>query len=364
MEEKATHNLNFASGMVQSWNQFCFQGGYIEFSIMQPGTPKTTGYWPAAWIMGNLGRPGYLASTDGMWPYSYQSCDSGIMPNQTYANGTGPDEAIDSKATYASNGQISKLPGMRTPACTCPGGDHPGPNVNVGRSAPEIDCIEAQIQTKNGETHSWSSQSLQAAPFDVEYFWKNGSEYATVYDDDETAINTYHGGPLQEAVSAVSKNPDRGFQNTQGEYIRYGVEYEPDWNADGGGSVTWFIDGKATWTVKGTAVGPSAEMDIGQRTVPTEPMAIIMNLGMSSGFQTVYFNSDEEKDLTFPAIYRVDYVRVYQKDGQKDRISCDPKDHPTADYIANHPSLYANANLTTFADSGYSRPKNRYRDGC
>lgn len=347
---------------LQSWNQFCFQGGYIEYSIMQPGTPETTGYWPAAWLMGNLGRAGYLASTDGMWPYSYQSCDAGIMPNQTWANGTGPDQAINSAGTYSDNGKISHLPGMRLPACTCSGADHPGPNVNVARSSPEIDCIEAQIQTRNGATHSYSSQSLQTAPFDVDYYWGNSSADATIYDSDETQINSYVGGPLQEAVSAVSLNPDRGFQNTQGEFIRYGVEYEPDWNGDGSGSVTWFIDGKATWTVKGTSVGPSPEMDIGQRTIPTEPMSIIMNLGMASGFQPVHFTGDNA--LTFPALFRVDYVRVYQKDGQEDRLSCDPKDHPTAAYISSHPELYANNNLTTFAAAGYTRPKNSYRDGC
>lgn len=350
--------------MLQSWNKFCFQGGYIEWSIMQPGSPETTGYWPAAWLMGNLGRAGYLASTDGMWPYSYQSCDTGILPNQTFMNASGPYEAIHSSGEYAqSNGYISELPGMRTPACTCSGGDHPGPNVNVGRSAPEIDCFEAQIQTRKGVTNSYSSQSLQAAPFDVDYFWKNTSDYITIYNDTTTEINSYVGGPLQEAVSSVALNPARGFQKTEGEYIRYGVQYDPDWDADGGGSVTWYIDGQPTWTAKGTAIGPSAEMDIGQRTVPTEPMYIIMNLGMSTSFQPTYFGTNDN-DMVFPALYRVDYVRVYQKDGSTDRISCDPSDHPTADYITNHPELYQNPNLTDFESSGYTRPKNKLRDGC
>lgn len=30
MEEVENHNLNFRSGMIQSWNKLCFQGGYIE----------------------------------------------------------------------------------------------------------------------------------------------------------------------------------------------------------------------------------------------------------------------------------------------------------------------------------------------
>ncbi len=30
--------------------------------------------WPSFWLMGNLGRPGYQNSTDGMWPYSFNTC--------------------------------------------------------------------------------------------------------------------------------------------------------------------------------------------------------------------------------------------------------------------------------------------------
>ena len=32
---------------------------------------------------GNLGRAGYGASNDGVWPYSYNECDVGTLPNQT-----------------------------------------------------------------------------------------------------------------------------------------------------------------------------------------------------------------------------------------------------------------------------------------
>jgi len=34
---------------------------------MLPGSPDISGLWPAAWTMGNLGRAGYGATTDGMW---------------------------------------------------------------------------------------------------------------------------------------------------------------------------------------------------------------------------------------------------------------------------------------------------------
>ena len=70
--------LNFKSGMLQSWNKLCFQYNfYVEVNVRYPGTPDITGFWPGAWAMGNLGRPGYLGANDGLWPYSYDSATLG-----------------------------------------------------------------------------------------------------------------------------------------------------------------------------------------------------------------------------------------------------------------------------------------------
>ena len=52
-------------------------------------------------------------------------------------------------------------------------------------------------------------------------------------------------------------------------------------------------------------------------------------------FQTVDLST-----LTFPNEMHIDYVRVYQRDGQTN-IGCSPPDYPTADYIANHPVAYS-----------------------
>jgi beta-glucanase (GH16 family) len=87
MSEKNNHQLNFQSGqcansslwsrsssagMLQSWNKLCFSSSaYIEVAISLPGFPSTPGFWPGAWTMGNLGRAGYGATTEGMWPYRY-----------------------------------------------------------------------------------------------------------------------------------------------------------------------------------------------------------------------------------------------------------------------------------------------------
>ena len=146
------HGLNYRSGMLQSWNKLCFKGGRLEASISLPGQGDTVGFWPGFWSMGNLGRPGYAATTDGLWPYSYDNvCDAGITANQSSPDG------------------ISYLPGMRLPACTCSGADHPTPGTS--RSAPEIDALEASVGSLDalGNQIGVVSQSFQVAPFDIWY---------------------------------------------------------------------------------------------------------------------------------------------------------------------------------------------------
>lgn len=43
--------------------------------------------------------------------------------------------------------------------------------------------------------------------------------------------------------------------------------------------------------------------------------------------------------MTFPAEMHVDYVRVYQRDGEQN-VGCSPKQYPTADYISAHIDAY------------------------
>lgn len=142
------HGLNYRSGMLQGWNKFCFQGGRVEVSLSLPGRGDTPGFWAAAWTMGNLGRPGYAATTDGMWPYSTDECGAGITPNQSSSDGT------------------SYLPGMKMPSCVCANEDAISPGI--GRAAPELDMIEASVgKISDGSTVGSASQSAQLAPFDV-----------------------------------------------------------------------------------------------------------------------------------------------------------------------------------------------------
>lgn len=65
MTKQEDHNLNYTSGMMTSWNKFCFTGGLIVANVSLPGANNVAGLWPAIWTMGNLGRAGYGASLEG-----------------------------------------------------------------------------------------------------------------------------------------------------------------------------------------------------------------------------------------------------------------------------------------------------------
>ncbi|KAK2756771.1 hypothetical protein FQN54_005217 [Arachnomyces sp. PD_36] len=333
-DEHTNHALRYRSGMVQSWNKLCFKGGRVEASISLPGRGDTSGFWPGFWTMGNLGRPGYAASTEGIWPYSYDDvCDAGITANQSSTDG------------------ISFLPGMRLPACTCSDEDHPTPGKS--RSAPEIDVIEASVTTldaEKGVVVGDVSQSAQIAPFDV--FYTPNYNFAELYDPRITTINAWRGGPYQQAVSALTNVNNRWYDGK--EYQVYAYEYTP--GAEG--EIIWFVGKNKTWKVDARALGPNG--NVGQRVIPVEPMSIIMNFGMSKGFSEV--------NLTgilplLPAVMRFDYIRIYQDPDEKS-VTCDPEGWETTEYIREHKEAYTNPNLTTWADTPFEWPRNEFVHGC
>lgn len=41
------------------------------------------------------------------------------------------------------------------------------------------------------------------------------------------------------------------------------------------GYITWVADGKKSWTVHASAVGPNDRVNVGQRLIPEEPMAMV-----------------------------------------------------------------------------------------
>ncbi|KAG8950626.1 hypothetical protein FRC04_007250 [Tulasnella sp. 424] len=345
------HGLQYKGGMMQTWNKFCFTGGLLEVSTMLPGANDVQGLWPAVWTMGNLGRAGFGASLDGMWPYSYNVCDVGTLPNQTNPDGT-PAAA----ATGGYKGEaLSYLPGQRLSACTCQGEIHPGPQNSdgsfKGRSAPEIDVFEAQVAA-TGVAHV--SQSAQFAPYNAEYKWDNSSDNAIFYSPKFT-LNTYRGGQYQMTTSGIGEVNQTCFELEGGCFSVYGFEYKtgvPD------GFITWISEGAASWTAKVTGLGPDNLTEIGQRIIPEEPLYLIINLGMSENFGDV-----DLANLIFPTHMEIDWIRVYQP---KDAINvgCDPDGYPTTPYIDMYNEAYTNANLTTWEQYGQTFPRNKLVDGC
>ncbi|OQR86825.1 beta-glucan synthesis-associated protein [Achlya hypogyna] len=137
----ADKKMYYAAAMVQTWNKFCIQGGFVEISMKLPGAtdmksmnPHVVGQvwtpegmrpikeldpipdirfyptWPGLWMMGNLGRALFAASTNKMWPWTYNECTKLSQENQRIS-------ACEGKPGY---------------------GLHP----HMGRGAPEIDILE------------------------------------------------------------------------------------------------------------------------------------------------------------------------------------------------------------------------------
>lgn len=329
LDKFPTHGLDYRSGMMNSWNQLCFKGGIFEVSMSLPGPAGVHSWWPGVWTMGNLGRPGYLSTTDGMWPYTYNSCDVGITPNQSSPDG------------------LSYLPGQRLPACTCAGEDHPTPGT--GRGAPEIDIAEVSANW-GGQGWAVATQSFQVAPFDI--WWYPNYEFMQTPNYNISMVNTYTGGPYQQAVSTTSMLNNNWYDGK--EYQTYAYEYSP--GDDENAYIAWTIGGEEMMTFDARAIGPNG--NINQRIISEEPMSIIMNLGFSNNWVDIDWSA-----LVFPTVMRIDYVRWYQKDGQQ-MVTCDPPGYETTEYIANHPEPYNNPNLTHWTDAGYSWPRNTFMNGC
>jgi len=311
MDAFQNHGLNYRSGMLQSWNQNCFKGGVFEVSVSLPGPAGVHGLWPGCWTMGNLGRPGYLATTEGLWPYTYNECDVGITPNQSSPDG------------------LNGLPGQRLTSCGCPGSDHPSPGT--GRGAPEIDIIEASGDY-GGQGLGVATQSFQVAPFDV--WWYPNYDFFETPDYSMSFVNTYTGGPFQQAVSTTTMLNNNWYDGK--EYQRYSFEYQP--GGDSASHITWRIGDTVSAAFDARAVGPNG--NIGQRLISEEPMSMILNLGISNNWVDINWAK-----LVFPTVMRVDYVRWYQKEGEE-MVTCDPPGYETTQYIADHPEAYQNPNYT------------------
>ncbi|KAF7966826.1 hypothetical protein HWV62_36927 [Athelia sp. TMB] len=302
LSKKETHGLDYQGGMMSTWNKFCFTGGLVETSVMLPGAPNIMGLWPAIWTMGNLGRAGYGASLDGMWPYTYDACDVGTAPNQTLPDFSGPAAALD--------------------------------------------------------TGGGVSQSGQWAPFNSGYVWFNTSENLIIPNPDISVLNTYIGGQYQQATSVITTTSMQAFilYALRLHYIQTRIVTKPKHNVMG---CTDLNISQLVWTLNQAGMAADPAVNISARPIPQEPLYLIMNLGQSHNFGFV-----DTKHIPYPVTMKVDYIRVYQpKDAIN--VGCDPKDFPTAAYIEQYIEAYTNPNLTTWVnDYKQTIPKSSFLGQC
>ena len=228
-------------------------------NVSLPGDPSVAGFWPGIWTLGNLARAGHGASTDGVWPYSYDSCDIGVTANQSFTT-------------------TSYSPGQRINRCMCGNGGIDNPSPGKGRGAPEIDILEAAGADEKFGTSSRGSvsQSAQFSPFD--YQWRpNTSEIqisnkksGTIGRNGKTILNSFQGNQYQEAVSGVTQVDVSMYEGSA--YQTYAFEYVPSGVPGKQAYIRWLVDGQETWRMYDEAVGPNNKSKVWQRLISVEPM--------------------------------------------------------------------------------------------
>ena len=147
-------------------------------------------------------------------------------------------------------------------------------------------------------------------------------------------LNAYQGGPFQQALSGLTNLNNDWYDGK--EYALYNFYYTPGPK----GNVIWSVADEPVWKLDARAIGPNG--NVGQRTIPQEPMSMIMNFGMSPGFSELNLTGIA---TTLPATFRFDYVRIYQSEGSTS-ITCDPPGYETTKYIKDHMDAYTNPNKT------------------
>ena len=332
-------------------------------------------------MLGNLGRPNYLDSTNGVWPYSYDTC--GIST-----------EALDAdRAQRISN---------------CKNGG--------GRGSPEIDIIEAQpgdvkIPYPNLEfideiknctlSRPLMSLSLQVAPGIspllrpyTSLFPKDNEWYSDLYPlggeayaEEEVntcrlILNNYWYGQVIEEVPEVWQ--DGLSVNWQHDPLFYEQQtvIRMEWQSDKDtGYVRWFWGDKLLYQITSdTLKGRPGASDAVPR-IPFEPMYLILNTDVTprwgwngcdpedscmkeagicnEEFQLSCYDclnvtclqcpeftswfADFCKDLDplNPASFEIDYIRVYQDlSDTAHTTGCDPPGYPTRDYINENWKAY------------------------
>ena len=397
-ESYLTVTMNYTSAMVQSWNKLCFTGGIIEFAVQLPSDGNSSGLWPALWLMGNLGRAVYQNSSQFIWPWSTTEClgevnssgqlfsaciDSigfGFHPNQ----GRGAPE-IDIFESMANQWKQNGQPGYMQAYISSSFQLSPGTDFGLPQRPL---CGQSIVQDGNdtvGAPYGWGcnngtcpsclgdDQTACEWPTCIEWDYNWGCNLSW-YSDLEVGSNGWFNGYFGQEVSptiygghtwgpsyvadGISWNTNTNLTVYESPHI-YRLEWQP------GQYIDWYLDGEFLFGIPQESLTKKGNGAI----IPVEPMYIIANVAMMSGWGIASYcdaNSDcadiclsgcldcqnpecqcaltdGMKDCKmFPTEMKIDYVRLYQDTSLESvhTIGCDPPDFPTAVYIASHMDSY------------------------
>uniref|UniRef100_A0A7S3K4P5 GH16 domain-containing protein n=1 Tax=Aureoumbra lagunensis TaxID=44058 RepID=A0A7S3K4P5_9STRA len=326
----------YSSGLVQTWNKFCFTGGIVEIRARLPGKAKVGGLWPAMWLLGALSRATYVGSTDWIWPWSYNKCDRALQKQQ----------------------EIN----------ACEPNPHYGLGSSTGRGAPEIDLLEAMPgdETLNyGLQKPYFSASYQVAPGKLHdrpvegklpyrgQWYSKGLKFGA-----NTTLNAFFYGTtlkhpkkgqtyIADAISANRHLHETHFDDFH--------TWRLEWSTkEGQQSIRWYLDNEFIFQVL------PETLDMTGANMPDEPMHILLNTAVSStwgfpapcpaGCTCECFDCGNPKCAcgmpqgmcaNLPAYYEIDYVRVYQDmEDNSHKIGCSTDSKPTKRFIQGHLDRY------------------------
>jgi beta-glucan synthesis-associated protein KRE6 len=458
------HTMYYRAGMVQSWNKFCFQGGFVEVSVQLPGAVsgasgnpdlgpeaqrvKALEYyptWPGVWLLGNLGRALFTASTNRMWPWSYSECDEMYRKsqrinacetnpkyglNKRQGRGAPEIDILEGGGTDVSL-SIQIAPGMPDAfrpvdpgvedqtdklciykaTCKTLGANFPGiPNATYAsrgfrtwyqglRYAPNTGCtpLASEIQSaaavlataKTGFTDNTCRSWVNACPAsqdgnadlsrmenstapsrrwsinDVGGCMAHINAYRGTYLCDPDNTNIKCQSPRGKDMNETKVLPTFNYQmdalsaNTGIPLAAYTgfLRYQVEWVMGSQGYVRWMIEDVVVYEIPAEAIEhppQDAAHSNPKKQMIEEPLYVILNVAMSASWGTTPPNTGRpcRGDGTnmkhnricgdFPMYMKVDYIRIYQ-DTTTMAVGCDPKSHPTKQWIEGHLHEYEDA---------------------
>ncbi|TDH64861.1 hypothetical protein CCR75_001558 [Bremia lactucae] len=316
--KKRYRGTKYVSGSVQTWNKFCYTGGYVEVRAILPGKWGIPGTWPAIWIMGNIGRAPFLGSQDGTWPWSFDVCAPYVEKAEKVKqkiNACGNITNKHDKESYPENY---------------------GLNPFQGRGATEIDVIEAQIRARDEPAFISTSLQIRPSLYDdmrpaSESLPRPGQWYQGLKFGEFTRINSdYYGEMGLDSISALTGLESNAFKS-------YHL-YRLDWSPGPEGYIRWWMDNAFLFEIPGSALNRWVGA-VPPRLIPVEPSYLILSTAVSEKFSPPC--EGQICNSLWPSNFTIDYVRVYQ--GNPNRytsIGCNPEAYPTSEWIYTHPVEY------------------------